>query len=515
MFEHLPSAADCDRELVERHGFREFIRLAFPHIPGEQATQFEPNWHIDAIADHLEAQSRGQLKDLVINVPPGHMKSVSVCVLWLPWEWSWNPYSGWIFASFDGRLTNRDADKSLQLMTSDWYRSRWGTYNGVLTLDDRKYAVSDHKNNHGGFRWSTSCPGGAVTGRHANRIVVDDPIKPRDKDGKGRGTATTAITSVQLENVADWYFGTMPTRRRKGATRTIIMQRLHTEDLVGKIKERGDDYQFLTLPAEFDPKSRCVTFLGDKPFFRDPRTDPDELLWPGLFPRERIDELKRELAEEASAQLQQNPVAKGGNIFKRASLRYWSRTPGRIYIDPDGKENVCGELPTYFRRGMSWDLSFKDTESSDFVAGGCWRSTLTDHYLEEIVMDQMDFVRTVQEILGMCRRWPDCAAKYIEDKANGPAVKSMLANQIPGLIMVEPQGSKIERAHLVQWLFRGGNVWFPNPDEYPEAKELIVQILAFPRGKNDDGVDMVDQYLIQESVTGIGMAQAIMQGALR
>ena len=183
--------AMADRELGLRGSYHDFVKMAWPLL--EPATEYKDNWHIEVICEHLQAVSERQISQLLINVPPGCMKSLLVEALWDPWEWIRRPGTKFISASFDGDLTLRDARKTIHLIQSEWFKQRWG--DRVSIASDP--AASDFSNFQGGWRFSTSVKG-KLTGRHCDIFRTDDPHKP------------LAISKLSLDEVKTWWRGTVP-----------------------------------------------------------------------------------------------------------------------------------------------------------------------------------------------------------------------------------------------------------------------------------------------------------------
>ena len=242
---------DIDRELASR-SLREFIRQAWSTV--EPATEFVPGWHLDAICDHLEAVTRGGLRNLVINIPPRHMKSLAVAVFWPCWEWiSW-PERRWLFSSYAASLSIRDSLKCRRLIESPWYQANWGD-RFQLTSDQN--AKQRFENNKSGYRLATSV-GGAATGEGGDRIVVDDPHNVGE-----------AESDLVRRAALDWWDQVMSTRLNdpKTGAKVIVMQRVHEADLTGHVLEQGG-YELLCLPAEWEEGSTRVTSIG----WSDPRS---------------------------------------------------------------------------------------------------------------------------------------------------------------------------------------------------------------------------------------------------
>src|SRR3984957_5528142 len=271
--------AKVDRELATR-SFREFVRQAWPII--EPLTPFVSGWHIDAIIAHLEAVTRGQIRNLLINVPPRHMKSILVSVLWPAWEWILHPERRWLYSSYAATLSIRDSVKCRQLIESPWYQRFWGDRYALATDQNTKTRFD---NNRSGYRIATSV-GGAATGEGGDRIVCDDPHNAQDAESDSVRQATV-----------EWFNVVMSTRVNdpRTAAKVVVMQRCHQQDLSGHLLEQGG-WEHLCLPAEYEGPGK-ITSIG----FSDPRTIPGELLWKERFGPPEIEDLKRSLGSYAAA----------------------------------------------------------------------------------------------------------------------------------------------------------------------------------------------------------------------
>jgi predicted phage terminase large subunit-like protein len=297
-------------------------------------------------------------------------------------------------------------------------------------------------------------------------VVVDDPHHVGE-----------AESDTIRQGVLDWWDQVMSTRLndpRNGAM-IIVMQRVHENDLAGHVLQQGD-YEELKLPAEYEG-SQQVTSIG----WRDPRTETGELLWPERFGREEINGLKRSLGSYGTAsQLQQRPSPAEGGILKRHWWKFYRDAP-----------------PKFSEVIQSWDCSFKDSSTSDFVVGQVWGRNGADKYLLDQVRDRMDCPATMQAVKRLSEKWPQAHAKLIEDKANGPAVVAMLKHEIASLIAVNPEGGKEVRAHAVSPQIEAGNVYLPDPAIAPWVKDFIEECAAFPNGAYDDQVDAMSQALVR------------------
>lgn len=224
--------AEIDQERASR-SLREFVRQAFAII--EPSTPFVPGWHIDAIIEHLEGITFGHIRNLLINVPPRHMKSLLVSVLWPAWEWIRFPERRFLYSSYAAQLSIRDSVKCRRLIESPWYQERWGDHYALTGDQNTK---GRFENDRSGYRLSTSV-GGAATGEGGDRVVCDDPhnVQEAESDSVRKGTT-------------DWWDVVMSTRVNdpRSAAKVVVMQRCHQRDLSGHLLEQGG-WEHLRLPA--------------------------------------------------------------------------------------------------------------------------------------------------------------------------------------------------------------------------------------------------------------------------
>lgn len=489
--------AAIDREWIARRGMHEFARRAWHQI---DPSEFVPGWHLDAICEHLQAIAHREIRDLVINVPPGMSKSLLCSVLFGAWVWTFDPTRRFIVGSYSDRVVLRDARKNLKLVQSDWYRARWPA---VVIPRDRtaSTAVSIFNTSQEGMRFSTTIPGGDVTGQHCHDAMVDDPINPR---------MAGSASGVGLDAVLDWWNGTMPTRFLDHATstRTLIMQRVHERDLTREFVRAGATV--LCLPMRFE-RAHPLRWA------RDPRTEEGELLAPRRIPEAEVERMEVTMGPtRAAAQLQQRPSPAGGGVIRRAWVQnYWTVLP------PGGAWT------------LSIDCAFKDLKHSDFVCIQAWYAVGASFYLVDQLLERLSFVETCEAIVAWSIRYPEALEKLVEDKANGTAVMDVLKRQVPGLVAIEPEGGKEARAFAVQPLFAALNVFQPHPTraEYPngrrgapwvrgagvteDAPEAAAgsyehSMVTFPNAANDDDVDATTQYLNHAAKGGVQILERAM-----
>ena len=293
------------------------------------------NWHIDAICDHLEAVTRGDIIRLLINVPPGTMKSLIVSVFWPAWEWgpAGLPSMRYFTTSYklEG-LADRDSRKMRDLVRSEWFQERWGA---TCTLT--RTGEIDFENNSMGWRKAMAFI--ALTGGRGDRVIIDDPHSVK-----------TAESLLQREDTIRTFRESVPSRVMDPQTSAIVivMQRLSEEDVSGVALKLGLGYVHLMLPMEFEPDRCCETKIG----FKDPRTYDGELLFPERWTREVIERDKKALGSFAWAgQYQQRPQAREGGMFKRHWLQKIGAAPAGTrwvrYWDLAATEEKYGTDPAY------------------------------------------------------------------------------------------------------------------------------------------------------------------------
>lgn len=447
------------------------------------------NWHHDRVCAHLEAVTLLLFRNLIVNIPPRCTKSRLVSVMWPAWAWTFLPHTRWLFSSYAGERAVQDAIETRRILGSPWYQGHWG-HRFQLTGDQN--VKSRYQNDRGGLRVSTGVRGKGL-GEGGDFIVTDDPHKREDVFSKGVRTATN-----------EWWTRTMGTRDNDPTTtgRVIILQRLHEEDIVGHVTEReergGRKYVRLVFPMEWEGDD-VPSPLGPK---QDPRTTFGELLHPDRFTPETVTALKVSLGSYGyGSQCQQNPGPLIGNIFKKTNWGYWQR-PGDNFppVQVRDEENelvtcpLCTLPDTFDALGQSWDATFKETEKGSFVAGEVWGRKAANRYLVDLRRGRVDIIQTMQWMLDFRVIYPRARLILIEDKANGPAIITMLKNRVGGIVPYSPRGSKVARATAFKPDQEAGNLWLPHPRIAPWVDALVERFAAFPAGA-DDEVDCMSQLL--------------------
>lgn len=484
---------ECEASLTS------FIRYAWPVI--EPGQEYVHGWHIDAMAEHLEAITHGVEIDeepynrLLMNVPPGMMKSLLVGVFWPAWEWGPRnmPHLRYVCASHSVELAIRDSVKMRRLIMSDWYQKLWGDR---VKLTDDQNAKGKFENVASGFRQAIAADG--ITGARGDRVLIDDPH-----------SVTGANSEQMRQTTNEWFLEAVPLRLNnpKRSAIVVIMQRLHEDDISGVILSKLDNYDHLMLPMMFDPDRRCETRLG----YIDPREKRGELLFPERFPQSVVDRDSIPLGPFGVAgQFQQSPIPRGGGILKAAWWPTW--------VDD-------ASWPTFDFILASLDTAYTEKQENDYSAMTVWGVYL-DHPRFSYFRDGEDQRGTNRRRIMLIDAWQERlefnalvskvakAAKkckvdriVIEAKASGISVAQELtrlhSRENWGVQTINPGNlDKVARAHSVVPLFADGVIVAPDKDF---AQIVIDNCATFPKGKHDDLTDSAVQAI--RYMREIGLAE--------
>lgn len=463
-----------------RRSLKEFLIQAWPIL--EPETEFVDGIHVGAVCLHLQAVSEGRIRNLIINIPPGHAKSLLVAVFWPAWVWIDHPESRWLFSSYREPLATRDSLRCRRLIESEWYQDRWGGRYQLCSDQNQK-----HRFENDGTGYRVVVPMCAGTGERGDYVVVDDPH-----------SVDQAQSDTERTAAVEWWNGSMSTRLNdpsKGHM-IVVQQRLHEADLTGDLLARGG-YEQLCLPAEFEPDRPCQTCIG----WGDSRTKAGELLWPQKIGLTALENFKTTLGSYRYAgQYQQRPAPVGGGMLQKHWWRYWqprgANLPPVPVKMPNGsiEQRKAVDLPPRFDTQLqTWDMAFKNTKNADFVVGQVHAAHGADRYLMDQVRDRLDLPGTLLAVRRLSAHWPTAHLKLVEDKANGPAVIQCLRHEIAGCVEVRPEGGKVSRAAAASPQLESGNWYLPHPLLAPWVEEFIGECAAFPNGANDDQVDAWSQ----------------------
>lgn len=465
---HLMAIRQAARDDLALAHLADFVRWAWPIVePGRDLCW---NWHIEVICEALERVSAGELRELVICVPPGTMKSLIVAVFWPAWRWLHAPEERILCITNDEKLAGRDARRMRDILRSPDYQrlirlqdERGHTPAWTLARDQN--VKVNYANTRQGFR---QCLGvdGTITGKRGDGQIIDDPY-----DAKEVLKGDPEAIAARMQEVVELYDQVWKSRLNDQRTgwRVVIMQRLHEHDLAGVLiarmmRDQAQDKDFIVLPMEFDPA------LADP---RDPRTKAGALLDPVRFPQPAVDELREALGpSQAAAQLDQNPAPPTGGILQEA----WWR-----WIEP-------GDVPARFERIIqSWDLAFGASNTSAYCVGYVLGLLKGRVYVLDMLRERAEFPRQLQMVQELSKRHPKARKKLLEAAANAKAVESTLREQIPGLVLVPAISDKVTRAQMWSPYLQAGNIVLIRG--MPWARHTVGECAALPRGRFKDCPD--------------------------
>ena len=457
---------DAERELAER-SLAEFIRQAWPFV--RPADVYQHNWHLDAICEHLEACARGEIRRLIINVPPRHMKSLATSVFWPCWVWARKPMTRWMFASYAQSLSIRDSVDCRRLIEHPWYQARWGK--GFQLAGDQN-AKLRYDTSERGCRIATSV-NGFVTGEGADFCVLDDPLNAQE-----------GASEVVRESANDWLDNSWMSRvtNPKGTCFVVIMQRLHENDVTGHLMAKDAGWEHLCLPARYEgPRSRVSTG------WKDPRTNDGELLWPDRFGEKEVAELERDLGSYgASGQLQQRPTPAEGGVLKKAWFkRRWRPTNDPDWIESDGQRFHLSAL----RRFCTVDLAASIKTSADYTCietWGMYPGKVPLLFLLDVVRRRMEAPEIEPAIRAQIAKWKPHQVGVETVGFQLALVQQLRRNGIP-IRELHPDRDKISRVMAIAPLCEAGQYVLPENASWLGAFET--EIFLFPNGDNDDQVD--------------------------
>jgi predicted phage terminase large subunit-like protein len=464
-----------------RNDFYTFMQRAFLEL--NPRSSFLDNWHIEHVASKLEACRRGEITRLIINVPPRSLKSHAAAVAFPAFIFGHNPSAQIICASYAQDLANKHSLDCRTLMNSERYRSLFPT-----RLAPHKQSAQELGTTQNGFRLATSV-GGTLTGRGADFIIIDDPLKPDE-----------ALSESLRKSVNEWYDNTLYSRlndKRTGCI-IIIMQRLHEDDLVGHVLEQ-EHWEHVRLPAIAEEDEAHTIRSPYRTWVARRKTG--EALHPEREPLPVLEQLRRTLGEyNFAGQYQQSPAPQGGGMVK---LEWFKRY-------------VSGEQPAKFDMIIqSWDTANKSTELSDFSVCTTWGRKDKRLYLLHVLRKRMDYPelkRAVWQQYGIYQ--PDYI--LIEDKASGTQlIQELISDGMYGVTEYKPGMEKIMRMHSVTNTIEHGRVYVPTEADWLPA--YLQELTTFPACKHDDQADSTSQALgwVKQNTQMYGLCEYQRQQTLR
>ena len=521
-------ALDLIGKMESETNLIDFIRNGWSAL--EPGMPFVTGWAVEATCEHLQAVTEGEIKRLLINVPPGCTKSMTTSVYWPAWEWGPKnlQHFRYILAAHEQNLAIRDNVRSRDLMLNEWYQRHWGEN---VSFKGDVNAKTYYENQATGWRMASSV-GSGLTGYRGDRLILDDPHSIKKADSE-----------AFREEVLRWFAETLPTRlnRPSESAIVVIMQRVHERDVSGLILAEELGYEHLMLPMEYESERCCyskikpryieapikelvvfdksqkswVPWVGideldtDPPadaeirYKADPRTEDGELLWPERFSRESVTSLQKALRSwggsyAEAGQLQQRPAPRGGGMFCKDDF-------GIVSCAPEGGRAVRG-----------WDLaatSGKTNKRAAHTVGLKMKLINGQIYIEDVdrrqvgpsAVEKMMKTNAQLDGFGVQQDFPQDPGQA------GKAQKLAIGKVLHGYSFTfsTETGDKADRAIPFASQVESGNVHLVRGD-WNQA--FLNEAALFPNGEFKDQIDAASRAyfnLLRRRVGLIGVAPSI------
>jgi predicted phage terminase large subunit-like protein len=451
-------------EALLRNDFRAFVHKVFVTLsPGQTYCQ---TWHVEAIAWQLERVRRGEVRRLIINMPPRSLKSIAASVSFPAFVLGRDPSRRIIAVSYSGELAKKHSNDFRAVLESPWYRSTFPT----ARIGPFKNTETEIELTARGFRLATSV-GGTLTGRGGDIIVIDDPLKPDD-----------ALSEPRRSAANQWFTNTLLSRlddKRSGAI-VVVMQRVHIDDLTGFLLGQSDEWEVLSLPAiaYFD---ETIRIAADRDYHRK----AGEALSPEREPLSVLEAMKLQIGSDAfSAQYQQSPAPPGGAMVKRHWIVRYSELPP-----------ASERLFTL----QSWDTASKGGPDNDWSVCTTWivsRKKLW--YLVDVWRQRVDYPALKANVKDLAKEWR-AQRVLVEDTGAGTSLVQELRGQVSGIVAVKPEGDKASRMAVASARFEAGQVLLPERATW--LPDLEAELFVFPVGRHDDQCDSISQALMDNNIS--------------
>lgn len=386
---------------------------------------------------------------IALNMPPRHSKSMTITETLPSYYLGTFPEDRVIEISYNDSFARKFGRKNKEKV------KHFGKELFDIELSKDSSAADEWNldNNIGGMLSRGVLAG--ITGSGADLMIIDDPIKNREE----------ADSETQRDKIWDEWIDSFSSRLHPGAIVILILTRWHEDDLQGRLlnPEYGEPlaWNVYNFPLEAEENDILGRNIG-------------EPLWPERYGKPFIEE-RRRYPSSFNSLYQGRPTSAEGNILKREWWKYYDKLP-----------QLALEI-------MSVDAAFKDEDDNDFVSIQVWGKVGANVFLKDRVKARMNFPTTLQAIRNMAKMHPNATARLVEDKANGPAIISMLQSEIGGMIAINPQGGKVARVNAVSPYIEAGNVYLPRNADW--IHDFVEECASFPKGKNDDDVDAMSQAL--------------------
>lgn len=419
---------------------------------------------LDAMIEHLEAVARGDIRRLVINIPPRHTKS-TLLTIWRAWIWLQNPSERFLCASYSLDLSTRDNLRVRRIIEDPWFQARFGK---AFQLAGDQNVKRYFENTERGYQMAISVDGG-TTGQGGSYLVLDDPHNADEAHSDAdRQTALIWFREVWTNRLNDQQKDKM----------VVVGQRIHDDDVCGYILKERPDWIHLNLPAYYEPSHPCVTSI-----WKDPRTEEGQLLWPERFSKAVLDGLKRDLGSMGfAAQYQQRPVPAGGGQFKKQWFRYYTAEDDHYVLElPEGITRIQKSKCWYF---STVDLAISLKQTADYTVIATWAVTPDkDLLLVDCVREHLDNPEQQKQIGLIYRKYNPNYFK-VENVAYQLALIQQLRRQGLPVREYKPVKDKVSRASTASVYYEAGKVYHPKYATW--LADWEDELLMFPLGSHDD-----------------------------
>lgn len=463
--------AEMAQQELARQCYAEYVwyahsaRVKRPDGSTKRVSRWFRSKHNDFICEQvqnfIESQTGNPYDILIISEPPQHSKSMTITETLPSWVYGKHPTWRVIEISYNEDFAQLFGRRN-RAKTQEYGKTLFGVTLAKKPNSDVEFELS---NRIGGMISRGVMSG--VTGRPCELMIIDDPFKNRQE----------AESETYRRRVWDEWQNSFKTRLAPGAKVIIVQTRWHEADLAGMVIQYEPNVKVINLPCEAEENDPIGRAVGE-PLFPEIGKDA---AWLAQFKQSYINSPSSDGGgiRAWNALFQGRPAPMEGAMLKRNWWKYYTQVPDK-----------------FDRVIQSWDMTFKDSDGSDFVSGQVWGCRGADIYmLPDREYGRMDFVQTCEAFERLTARNQQAVEKLVEDKANGPAVIAMLRKKIQGIIPITPKESKIARASAVSPLIEAGNVWLPSPMLCPWITDFVDECSVFPNGAHDDMVDSATQAL--------------------
>jgi predicted phage terminase large subunit-like protein len=466
----------------------DFVREFWPVL--EPGVQFQQTWHIELIAEYLEAFHSGAIKRLIINCPPRSGKSLLCSILYPVWAWTQKPKQKFIFVSYADPLSLKFSGERLKVIQSKNYQLKWGNlFDFRADQNEKRYRVNSEQ----GHYYSVSGRG-QITGYGANRIIYDDPNPLEDATSKASREAAWEIG-----------YNTVATRLDEPTADGILVvqQRIHPDDITGRLIKnqgvisQGGEWHWVRIPAIYEDFT-CESFGG----IADPRAIVGESFWPDKFPTTHLEKLRQNVGEfYFASQYQQTPVARQGGIFQQD----WFADK-ILELEPTAYSSLLNSPDLTHVR--SWDLAASDEKLSsdpDYTVG--LRAAMSQDgkfYIFGMERFRKVPAESYQTIVATAKLDGHQTIILIEQEKGGSSSVALagIARQLgtQGYVAnpIAVKGQKEHRADLASVHVRTGQVYLVTRKGSPNywLQDFFDEILSFPKSAHKDITDAFTQAVI-------------------